>query len=77
MPDTALPHSKRPKITAYYYEVVILGFIIYTGFVLPIKSMQGWLRWLNYLNPIAYSFEALMDNEFHNREFPCIQFIPI
>jgi ABC-type multidrug transport system permease subunit len=39
--------------------------------------MQGWLRWLNYLNPVAYAFEALMANEFHDRQFPCLQFIPI
>ncbi|KAG4411809.1 hypothetical protein IFR04_015054 [Cadophora malorum] len=56
--------------------VFILMLIIYTGFVLPIRSMQGWLRWLNYLNPIAYAFEALMANEFHGRQFPCFDFIP-
>lgn len=54
----------------------ILGLIVYTGFILPIRSMQGWLRWLNYLNPVAYAFEALMANEFHGRDFPCVQFIP-
>ncbi|KAG4433363.1 hypothetical protein IFR05_011147 [Cadophora sp. M221] len=56
--------------------VLILLLTIYTGFILPIRSMQGWLRWLNYLNPIAYAFEALMANEFHGREFPCYQFLP-
>ncbi|KAF4631501.1 hypothetical protein G7Y89_g6633 [Cudoniella acicularis] len=54
----------------------IIALIVYTGFVLPIRSMQGLLRWLNYLNPVAYAFEALMANEFHNRNFPCAQFIP-
>jgi ATP-binding cassette subfamily G (WHITE) protein 2 (PDR) len=56
--------------------VFIMMLIIYSGFILPIKSMQGWLRWLNYLNPIAYAFEALMANEFHGRQFPCFDFIP-
>ncbi|KAF8850810.1 hypothetical protein BDZ45DRAFT_708183 [Acephala macrosclerotiorum] len=54
----------------------IIGLIVYTGFILPIHSMKGWLRWINYLNPVAYAFEALMANEFHNRDFPCAQFIP-
>lgn len=26
---------------------------------------------MNYINPIAYGFESLMVNEFHNRQFPC------
>jgi ABC-type multidrug transport system permease subunit len=56
--------------------VFILLLIIYTGFILPIRSMQNWLRWLNYLNPVAYAFEALMANEFHGRKVPCAQFIP-
>lgn len=41
----------------------ILALVVYTGFVLPIRSMQGWLRWINYVNPVAFAFEALMANE--------------
>ncbi len=55
----------------------ILGLIVYTGFVLPIRDMQGWLRWINYVNPVAYAFEGLMANEFHGREFICAQFVPM
>jgi ATP-binding cassette subfamily G (WHITE) protein 2 (PDR) len=33
--------------------------------------MHPWFKWLNYINPLAYAFEALMVNEFHGREFPC------
>ncbi|KAM0275882.1 hypothetical protein ACHAQH_007312 [Verticillium albo-atrum] len=56
--------------------IFILGLIIYTGFVLPTRMMQNWLRWLNYLNPIGYAFEAIMANEFTNRQFPCPSFVP-
>lgn len=38
--------------------------------------MQGWLRWINYLDPIAYAYEALVANEFSGRNFPCSGFIP-
>jgi ATP-binding cassette subfamily G (WHITE) protein 2 (PDR) len=55
----------------------ILGLVIYAGFVLPVRSMQGWLRWINYVNPVAYAFESIMGNEFHNRQFPCSQFVPM
>ncbi len=39
--------------------------------------MQGWLRWINYINPIAYAYETLMANELSKRQFPCAQFIPM
>ncbi|CAM6002881.1 unnamed protein product [Sphagnum balticum] len=38
--------------------------------------MLGWCRWLNYLDPLAYAFESLMVNEFHNRKFKCDQYVP-
>lgn len=56
--------------------IFILALIIYTGFTIPTSNMKPWFRWLNYLNPIAYAFESLMINEFHNRNFPCTSFIP-
>lgn len=55
----------------------VLLLVVYTGFVLPTTAMQGWLRWINYLNPIAYAYESLVVNEFHNRQFDCIEFIPM
>lgn len=57
--------------------VLILALIIYTGFVLPTKDMQGWLRWVNYVDPIAYAYEAIVANEFSGREFPCAQSVPV
>lgn len=38
--------------------------------------MVGWARWINYINPVAYGFEAIMVNEFHNRNFTCSTFVP-
>ncbi|KAL4861099.1 hypothetical protein BDV12DRAFT_180739 [Aspergillus spectabilis] len=56
--------------------LLILGLVIYTGFVIPIRDMLGWSRWMNYINPIAYAFESFMVNEFHDRQFDCVTFIP-
>ncbi|KAL1410781.1 Multidrug resistance protein [Vanrija albida] len=56
--------------------VIILGIVIYAGFALPVPSMHGWSRWINYINPVAYGFESLMVNEFHNREYECATFTP-
>ena len=49
----------------------VLAMIIYTGFTLQTSYMHPWFRWINYINPIAYVFEALMVNEVHNRDYPC------
>jgi ATP-binding cassette subfamily G (WHITE) protein 2 (PDR) len=46
------------------------------GALLTIRYMPGWSRWINYLDPIAYGFEALMVNEFGGREFSCATVIP-
>lgn len=51
--------------------ILILAIVIYTGFAIPVPYMLGWARWMNYLDPVAYAFEALMVNEFHGRNFFC------
>ncbi|KAL4786468.1 ABC-2 type transporter-domain-containing protein [Aspergillus varians] len=56
--------------------ILILGMVIYTGFTIPTRNMLGWSRWMNYVNPIAYSFESFMVNEFDGRRFDCAGIIP-
>ncbi|GME75426.1 unnamed protein product [Ambrosiozyma monospora] len=56
--------------------LILMGLVIYTGFVLPIPSMRGWSRWINYIDPVAYVFEALVANEFDGRYFDCSVFVP-
>ncbi|KAJ5995433.1 hypothetical protein N7481_002410 [Penicillium waksmanii] len=53
-----------------------LGLMIYTGFTTPPAYMPGWSRWMAYINPLSYGFEALMANEFHGRDFPCATMVP-
>lgn len=56
--------------------LIILGLVIFSGFVIPIDYMLGWCRWMNYIDPLAYAFEALMVNEFSGRQFECTSFVP-
>ncbi|KIM94629.1 hypothetical protein OIDMADRAFT_106686 [Oidiodendron maius Zn] len=56
--------------------VLILGLVMFTGFVIPIDYMLGWSRWINYIDPVAYAFESLMINEFHGVEYLCTTFVP-
>jgi ABC-type multidrug transport system permease subunit len=55
---------------------IILALNIYTGFIVPPPSMVPWFRWINYVDPIGYAFEALMVNEFWDRSFSCNTFVP-
>ncbi|EHK98954.1 putative ABC transporter CDR4 [Glarea lozoyensis 74030] len=57
--------------------IFILALIIYTGFAIPTRNMHPWFRWINYLDPVAYAFEALMVNEFSGRRLDCVQFVPM
>ncbi|OJJ66373.1 hypothetical protein ASPBRDRAFT_201001 [Aspergillus brasiliensis CBS 101740] len=57
--------------------VIILATVIYTGFLLPLPSMHPWFKWISYINPLRYAFEALAVNEFHGRDFPCSNLVPL
>ncbi|KAL5338821.1 ABC drug exporter AbcA [Aspergillus crustosus] len=59
-----------------FCAVLLLGLAMYTGFVIPTDYMLGWARWIAYIDPINYGFESLLVNEFHNREFPCVDYVP-
>lgn len=55
--------------------LVLLG-VLYTGFVMPPPYMVPWLGWFRFINPVAYTFESLMINEFEHRQFSCTTTIP-
>ncbi|KAI2636813.1 ABC-2 type transporter-domain-containing protein [Xylaria nigripes] len=56
--------------------LLILDLVVFTGFVIPVDYMIDWCRWLNYVDPLAYSFESLMVNEFSGRQFRCTEMVP-
>lgn len=57
-------------------SILILALVIFAGFAIPVDYMLGWCRWINYIDPVAYGFEALVINEFHGRNFTCDVFVP-
>lgn len=56
--------------------IFILCIVVYTGFTLPEPYMHPWLSWIRWINPIYYTFEALIANEFHGKNYPCTSVIP-
>ncbi|KAI9690213.1 MAG: hypothetical protein M1822_009174 [Bathelium mastoideum] len=50
--------------------------ILYTGYVIPkpqLLHQKIWFGWLYYINPISYSFEGVLTNEFSGRTMACDQ----
>ena len=48
--------------------------IIYTGYAIPKRTLISkkiWFGWIYYINPVSYSFEAAVTNEFYERTMPC------
>ncbi|KAF2854541.1 ABC transporter-like protein [Plenodomus tracheiphilus IPT5] len=48
--------------------------VIYTGYVISktqLLSEYIWFGWLYWVNPVAYSFESVLSNEFSDRTMQC------
>ncbi|PWY90711.1 hypothetical protein BO70DRAFT_328580 [Aspergillus heteromorphus CBS 117.55] len=56
--------------------ICVICMVVYAGFTLPQPYMHPWFSWIRWINPIYYSFEGLISNEFHGRMFECSEFIP-
>ncbi|KAI5865403.1 ABC-2 type transporter-domain-containing protein [Durotheca rogersii] len=68
--------SLSPEIdTAVRFSGLALNLlIIYTGYVIPKTQLLRdyiWFGWLYWVNPLAYSFEAVLTSELSNREMEC------
>ncbi|KAI1353681.1 ABC-2 type transporter-domain-containing protein [Xylaria sp. FL0043] len=68
--------SISPEIdTAVRFSGIALNvLIIYTGYVIPKTQLLGryiWFGWLYWVNPLSYSFEAVVSNEFSDRTMDC------
>ncbi|GKU13971.1 unnamed protein product, partial [Fusarium langsethiae] len=50
----------------------IVALFVYMGYMIIKPEMHPWLSWIFWINPMAYGFEALLGNEFHNQEIPCV-----
>src|SRR5450432_2392258 len=56
--------------------VLVLAIIVYTGYTIPRPLMHPWFKWLSWINPVAYAFEALYVNELHGRNYSCAVLVP-
>lgn len=43
------------------------------GYLIPPWKMHPWFKWLIWINPVQYAFEAIMANEFYNLDIQCVR----
>ncbi|OAP58970.1 hypothetical protein AYL99_06267 [Fonsecaea erecta] len=56
--------------------ILVLSYAIYTGYTIPKPSMHPWFKWITYINPLSFAFEALIANEFHDTTALCDVLVP-
>lgn len=74
---TALFRSVGAIFTTFDGASKVSGFllsalIMYTGYMIHKPDMHPWLGWIFWIDPLAYGFEALLANEFHQKTIPCV-----
>ncbi|CDK28026.1 unnamed protein product [Kuraishia capsulata CBS 1993] len=56
--------------------ILLLATAVYTSYMVQRPSMHPWFKWISYINPLLYCFEALITTEFHGREMECSSLAP-
>ncbi|KAF6764440.1 ABC-2 type transporter-domain-containing protein [Ephemerocybe angulata] len=73
----AIAAAFKSEATAQAFAgVSTLALAIYTGYTIPKPSMIGALRWITYINPLRYGFEAILTNEFRTLQGKCSNLVP-
>ncbi|KAA1475296.1 pleiotropic drug resistance ABC transporter [Dentipellis sp. KUC8613] len=67
---------RSPAPVQGFVGVILLGLVLFTGYTTPRSFIPGALRWISWLNPMYYGFEALMANEFRTLNGTCTTLIP-
>ena len=57
-------------------SLLLFALSTFTGFAIPITYMHQWCKWIHWVNPLSYAYEALIANEFHGRDFNCTYLVP-
>lgn len=55
------------RVTGPFIQILITC----TGYLIPPNEIGPWFRWLTWINPVYYGYEALMANEFAGVDIAC------
>ncbi|KAG0174917.1 hypothetical protein DFQ28_003658 [Apophysomyces sp. BC1034] len=62
--------------TSFFAATQLSGVVVnillpYAGFAIHVSSMHPWLKWLYWINPLAYVYKTLLTNEMHGQKYSC------
>ncbi|KAL3481319.1 ABC-2 type transporter-domain-containing protein [Aspergillus californicus] len=52
--------------------VFVIALLSYNGYMIAKGDMHPWFVWIFWIDPLAYAYDALVSNEFHNTIIPCV-----
>ncbi|RAK81560.1 putative ABC multidrug transporter [Aspergillus fijiensis CBS 313.89] len=51
---------------------LISALVMYTGYMIQKPDMHPWFVWIYWIDPLAYAFESVLSNEFHDKVIDCV-----
>ncbi|CZR66015.1 probable ATP-binding cassette multidrug transport protein [Phialocephala subalpina] len=51
---------------------LVSSLLMYNGYMIPKTEMHPWFGWIFWVDPLAYAYDALLSNEFHDKILPCV-----
>ncbi|GMM56132.1 hypothetical protein DAKH74_027480 [Maudiozyma humilis] len=51
--------------------ILMMAISMYSSYMIQLPSMHPWFKWIAYILPIRYSFESMLNAEFHGRHMDC------
>eukprot|EP00347_Sterkiella_histriomuscorum_P007150 403350075 len=59
----------REEVAVAIAPLIILPFVLFSGFFANAGSYPKWIGWLQWISPLRYTLEAFVWNEFGKREY--------
>lgn len=56
--------------------IMIIPFMLFSGFLINIKQIPEAIAWLGYTSPFKYGYAALMQNEYQDLNINCMDCPP-
>ncbi|KAJ9114521.1 hypothetical protein QFC20_001394 [Naganishia adeliensis] len=60
-------------VATRFSGLLIQAIVVYAGYTLAFPNMRYYFRWLPWINPAYYGFEAIVANQFHHTNLQCAE----
>lgn len=69
-------NTRNPGQAMIMISVLLIGFIMYSGYQVREPQMHAWFSWIRWLSPVFYAFEILITNEVNGLQLRCSIIVP-